>query len=593
MQTGRAAALQGELAQGLSTNAATENAVPALLYAEDLVLGHRLDVFDASIARWRSTSARIEAVAAQRYAGVLDPHVGEGFGQLSLAGALTPPGAAPDPDGELYVHEAVLTWDGWSLTAPRPGASLSRDPRAPDPDVPESQPVRVVNDPHTSMGLSFAASVTPGTLPRLRFGRSYRIRLRSVDLAGNGTTMADADRWLASPAAATPALPARTSSPYLRFEPVPAPAVVPATAYGEGASLLRLVIRSNGEGAAAWVEAFNAEHGEGAPEPHAPYDEHDERHLAPPKASFELAERHAMFDLVMGADGVPDQARRDEIAAAYEVARREKGSFDDPDAPGAEVVVIEARPPTVGEPPAEAAPQRYVIYRTPQLELPYLPDPLAVGTVLFGLPGRVEPEPLRLGFDGAAWYQRRPLRLRLADGDGAPSWDADGRVLTVSLPAATRATIRVASQLDAIDQMALLAWCEQELTGEKLDRVVMAISENRSWLTTPWHTVDLVHAVQHPLEVPRWADLQVSRPQGATYVDVAGVADVDGRSTQRVDLDAAWTEPVDDPREDGPRSCPRARPCSACRWTSRPWSRTTAPPPTGCATAASPPSTPG
>ena len=86
-----------------------------------------------------------------------------------------------------------MSWDGWSLSAPRAGLPLSRHPDAPDPDRPETLPAAVPNDPQTAMGLSFASTVVPGSLPRLRFGRSYRLRLREVDLVGGALTLGEAD----------------------------------------------------------------------------------------------------------------------------------------------------------------------------------------------------------------------------------------------------------------------------------------------------------------------------------------------------------------------------------------------------------------
>ena len=44
-----------------------------------------------------------------------------------------------------------------------------------------------------------------------------------------------------------------------------------------------------------------------------------------------------------------------------------------------------------------------------------------------------------------------------------------------------------------------------------------------------------------------------SRTGGQTFADVAGTTYLDGRSTEKVDLEASWTEPIDDPREVGPR----------------------------------------
>ena len=306
---------------------------PTELFAEDLVRGYRLDV--------RDDAHRCLALAARAgphgHGRAVRPPVWrlcpeKGSVQVSLAERLTPPGQAPDPNGELYVHEALVSWDGWSLSAPRAGLPLSRHPDAPDPARPETLPAAVPNDPQTAMGLGFASTVVPGSLPRLRFGRSYRLRLREVDLVGGALTLGEADALAVGDLAA---------EPYLRFEPVAAPAAVPYAAYREGASLHRLVIRSDvGVDPEAYAAGFNAEFPE-----HPGYAPVDVRHLAPPKASFDLAEKHGMFDLAMGSDGTAAECGAGgAIAAAYEVARREKGTFDDPDAPGAQVVEI----PTAG-----------------------------------------------------------------------------------------------------------------------------------------------------------------------------------------------------------------------------------------------------
>ncbi|HET7474946.1 MAG TPA: hypothetical protein VFJ97_02860 [Dermatophilaceae bacterium] len=536
VNTGRAAALQGEFTRNLAVNTAID-AGPTRLYAEDLVRGYRLDVFDDTTGGWRSLHEQTVTATAQRYAGQAAELPGEGQLQVSLTGRLTPPGQQPDPDGELYAHEALVTWDGWSLSAPRAGAALSRHPDAPDPARPETQPAKVANDPHTAMGLSLSSTAVPGSLPRLRFGRSYRLRLREVDLAGRGLTVAEATGLLDAGAAGDLAADA-----YLRFEPVPAPAAVPYTAYGEGASLHRLVVRSDvGLDPAGYAEAFNAEHAG----THPGYAAVDVRHIAPPKASYELVEKHGLFDLAIGSDGTPPTPERvADIAAAYAVARRESGSFDDPDAPGAEVVTI---------PAAGGGGERYLIHRVDQLELPYLPDPLAVGAVFFGLPGQPAGEPFVVPFDGPTWHQARPLRLQLADGTGPPTWDEGSRLLTVRLPQATTARVLMASQLDRLDLMGMLRWCEQELAGGELDRVVEAMKANRCWLTTPWHELELVHAVQHPLVVPDVTDLRVNRSVGQTFADLRAEVLVDPPSTERVDVGATWTDPVDDVRDEAPR----------------------------------------
>lgn len=550
VQTGRADALQSDFSRTLGANTAVENGDSLTLFAEDLVRGHRLDVLDATRGTWRSLHERTESVTARGFEGELTDE-GEGFVQLTLAGPLTPPGAAPDPHAEVYVHETLITWDGWSLSAPRVGASLSRDPRAPNPEVPETEPTRVANDPETTMGMSVTSSVVPGSLPRLRFGRPYRVRMRTVDLAGNGPTLLEADTWLALPAAATSALPAATAAPYLRFEPVPAPVVVPALPFGEGASLLRLVIRSNGGDPAAWAAAVAAGQGPLIESPHVPYEGRDERHVAPPKASFELAERHGMFDLVIGPGRNPDPARLAQVAEAYELARREKGTYDDPEAPGAEVVLILHPLAHPGEPARSE--QRYVVNRTPQLDLPYLPDPLAEGAVFFGLPGAVPPDPTMLMFEGPSWHEARPLRLHLAGGDGPPAWDSEARVLTVRLAPSATASARVASLVTDVGLLGIFDWCDRSLGGHSRDRVITAMKENRSWLLTPWHQIEFVHAVQQPMSAPQIDRFEQSRVLGQTSVDLVTELRLHVPSTEKIDVLASWDDAVDDPAEPRPR----------------------------------------
>jgi hypothetical protein len=529
VRAGRADALQKTFTRYLDLNDGIEHDTPQLLFAEDVLRGYRLDVFDDSAGAWYSLHRRVVMATAERLATALSPIKDEGFFQLSLAGAPIAPSQLPDPNGELYVHETMVTWDGWSLSAPRPGKSLSRDPSAPSEDDPATQPVRVPNDPLTATGLRMEIDVESGSLPRLRFLSSYRVRVRTVDLAGNGSTLGEADRWLASPLRATPALLTTTSRRYQRFEPVPAPVLVPRTSFAEGVSLRRLVIRSNtGMTAEEYVAAFNASEfvTSGA---HPPYEPHDERHVAPPKASFELAERHGMFDEVMGSDGSqPTPERQAAIREAYEIARQERGSLED-------------------------------VHPEAQIVLPYLPDPLADGVLFFGLPGQPTDEPFEVSFDAEPWHEARPLLLRLIDaeaardGDSAPEWDANVRVLTVKLPQATSAIVRVNSRLRiSVRAMGMVRWCEQTLHGSQLDAVMLAAKQNCSWLITPWHEVELVHAVQQPLAIPKWNRLELFRGRDDTYADLVGIVSLHGPSTEKVDLVADWSETVDDLAQAGP-----------------------------------------
>jgi hypothetical protein len=108
--------------------------------------------------------------------------------------------------------------------------------------------------------------------------------------------------------------------------------------------------------------------------------------------------------------------------------------------------------------------------------------------------------------------------------------------------------------------MAIPRWCDQVLTGEEHDHVLLAIKQNRSWLVTPWHDLELVHAVQQPLGKPVWQELQVTfrdkLPDDKLSAHLFGAVALHGPSTEKLDLFAAWTETIDDPAQPGPETRP-------------------------------------
>lgn len=538
VHAGRAGALQGEFADAVAINDAIEAGTDLTLHAQDLVRGYRLDVWAPTTdggGAWRSLHRRRVQYTAERFVDALPAVVDEGFFQLGLAGKAAAADQKPDPDGELYVHETVVTWDGWSLSAERPGKSINRDPRAPQDDVPETQPSHVSNDAVTAMGLGIESKAEPGTLPRLRFEGSYRFRVRTVDLAGNGPTLEAADSIMLDAAVPDHAAPTGGPASYLRFEPVPAPALVPTERFAEGASLLRLVVRSKaGLNTDEYATQFNAAD-EVLVRGHAPYRPVEDRHVIPPKAALQTVELHGRMDVAIGSDGTdPDAAKLEAISQAYDVARREKGSLTE----------ISTDP---------GNPQGYVVCGNDQFELPYLPDPLAIGAVFFGLPGVPDMESFAIRFEGPQWYTVAPFRLRLSEGSGVPAWDPEQRLLTVFLPQAATATVRVCSLVESdVANFGIMRWCEQSLLPDDLDRVYRCAKENRFWMITPWHELHLVHAVQQPLLQPHVAKFEVHRSGAELTADLSGLIFVDAASTEQIDLVGAWQEPVDDPAQEVP-----------------------------------------
>ncbi|MFH8447744.1 hypothetical protein ACH4CD_00785 [Streptomyces fungicidicus] len=203
------------------------------LGAEDLVRGHRMDVWDASRDRWYSLHARTVHYRSPDGGEPLLTAADEGFFQVNL---MAPP-ADSDSDA-LYVPERVMTWEGWSQSAPCPGRVLGIGDGAPD------EVVEPANEARTRLPLRIDVGVQKGSLPRLRFGRGYRVRLRTVDLAGNGLTLAEADALVDRDGDGDWVLPGNGPLVFRRFESVPAPVLVPRLPLEEGASVSRMVIRS-------------------------------------------------------------------------------------------------------------------------------------------------------------------------------------------------------------------------------------------------------------------------------------------------------------------------------------------------------------
>ena len=488
-----AAAVQGD--RGASPDTA--------LQAHDVTRGYRLDVLDADLGAWRSLHGR-RVTYAKDDQPLIDPVLDEGSHHPSATGPAVPAGTEPAADAPIFLHESFVRWDGWSLSAPRPGRSLGVDPSGPDPGRPETMPQYTTNDPLSQAGIRIETSVRPRSLPRLRFGHSYQVRVRTVDLAGNGLDLTAADAlWqrpvvtLAGGQQVAPSVLASQQVRFARYEPVPPPVVIQRTP--EAQSALRLVLRTHTDDPAGAVTSA-------------------ECLLYAPKGTVELAEWHGMFDDAI-ASGNPARVR-----ASYDVASRESGVL--PDA-GAD-------------------------------ELPYLPDPLAIGVALAGGPGVAPGETPAIEWRGASWDRPRPITLRLAVDDlhfqPPPDIDQGGSLITVKLDPARRAELRLSSLIPDGTPFGLMDWLGEDAVGAELSedtqrQLRRAIDDSRHVMFTPWEDLELVHAVQRPLAAP---DLQASetvrgRRPGDTVFRPDCTLIREPMSTVTLTLSATWTDIVDDP----------------------------------------------
>jgi hypothetical protein len=252
--------------------------------AEDIVRGYRIDIYDEAKGVWRSLCQRSGCYShsSDPVETFILPKNLEDEGTVTVA-----PTTSSDPSGskDLFLHEALFHWDGWSLVVDHPGQTI----RKPVKNSPDNNVGYEPTDIENVIGLEVKFRVQPGSLPKLRFGDHYRLRARIVDIAGN-SRLFKADLDIAE---------ATSAEPYLRFEPVASPAMMSDPGLRPGESVDRLVIRS-------WeAETF------------LPTDETTRRHILAPRTSVQMAEQHGMIDTAApggAASWYPELAKRDAAA---------------------------------------------------------------------------------------------------------------------------------------------------------------------------------------------------------------------------------------------------------------------------------------
>src|SRR5262249_54399806 len=129
-------------------------------------------------------------------------------------------------------------------------------------------------------------------LPKLRYGRSYRFRARTVDITGNGRGPEDPAADSGSPMVT-----------YLRFEAVTPPRPPPTPPPAPGESALLMVIRGN----------YNA-----------PATGDCQRHVAQPRMSQLMAEHHGLYDVPAS----PLNPGGMDVSAYSEITERDRRSLN-------------------------------------------------------------------------------------------------------------------------------------------------------------------------------------------------------------------------------------------------------------------------
>ncbi|MCH0542094.1 hypothetical protein I3F58_21525 [Streptomyces sp. MUM 203J] len=463
------------------------------LHADNVLQGYRVDVFDQSSGRWYPLCRRTGRYSVRGHDGAL-PIDDEG----TVCDALTE-GVDADGNELLRLHQYLFRWSGWSLVAELTGKMIDTSEQLQDPG-----PV-----PDAALPFSSTVQPTPGTLPSLRYGRTYRFRARLVDLAGHSVPFST------RPTSGEPASPPLR---YSRYEPVPAPVLVPRRPVTPGESVVVLVVRTDNSDAAA-----------PAPGPTC------ERHLLAPKASVQLLERHGVLD-------VAGENRLD--PAVYDLLERLDSG------------VVE------GTPDAGAGGTPYK--DADSMQLPWPCDPLSSGTALHGLPGMLEllaPWP-----QGSGWHERFPLRLVVVPGavggaEQIPVVDLAARVIRVTVPPAATHTALLSSMLNPGDEdlLALWRWYTESAgrADDEFDELRARVAAGLLAQLTPRTELRLIHAVRCPVVGPEFGRASVERGPGETaYVLADPGMTLHEASTLSVHTEAAWTEYVDDPTQEKPTETP-------------------------------------
>jgi len=574
----RAAQYEQLLRQGVSAD----------LFADDLVRGYRIDIKrvaqtetslefpSAAPPTWLSLNHRLGTYtlrggdASALVARIAD----EGFTQPAFVQnrrpALNSGGTNP-----YYIQESLFHWTGWSLSVPPPAnpSDLVEPVPSSKDEAPGALPLNVDFEP------------VDGSLPRLRFGSRYQVRARCADLAGNGPNGKDADEALSvlgAQGGAVPVLGDDDGIPYLRFDPVATPELVFREEPTEGESVDVMIIRSDGSTAAAYAQSLGDRRYKGI----------CERHIVPPKASLTTAELHGMLDRAFGPGANP--------GGLYNLCQRERGTLADPFLINTETGAQQPLPDQVAGAGSQAVTIRngirfiqlqpprgadgYAIHYEPQLKVPYLPDPMARGAAIFGLPGiqggsgaldanddlkytrQILSVPAlrdlglvtKINYGNAGnWPDMKPFRLVLGEIAGSetprpPHWNKQTRELTVFLAPGQTRTIWISSHpnLEDVDLFGLYDWWLKQNTSpvDEMHFLKMA-SHGALVMLTPPRKVVLMHAVQRPVKPPiestdRFFD-QI-RYENDTVAYLTGAFKIHANSTAKIDVVADWDEPVEE-----------------------------------------------
>lgn len=528
------------------------------LYADDLLRGYRVDIYDDTTKTWQSLMRRNATYTLPKASGIMkSPGITamDEEGVLTMAATRSIDSDDDDDQKQLYAHETVAQWEGWSMVVPPIGNFIGTEDELAPANTKQTPPSDFSYQVETDV------KIVPGSLPRLRFGRQYRIRARYVDIAGNGPKLNELNP--------NDFTCATELVRYLRWDPIVSPTLALKKHPVEGESLERMVIRN-----------YNADEDDSV---EVDTTESNERHIFPPLAAGQILERHGLLD-----NGELGSMKGD--TSTYNMMVKYSGQlparwYTRNDAGD---LVPEA---TDNKPPANAEKARtaisYPYLPGPSTEAPYLPDPMARNITLQSVPGLAAGQLMEISLSGETmatissstgvatiafddntsspsntsrtFKPVTSILLKVVGGTGKPSWDSGSRTLTINLPKGDQAWVRFSSglgsdQSEADANLSLHGHKQTLIDGGTTGPKLLAAARGLSWLITPSRTLHIVHATQKPLKKPETKQAVVSKREfGATNAEInLKEIYVHAKTTQKVDIFAEWDMDVDNIRKPKP-----------------------------------------
>lgn len=485
------------------------------LYADDINLGYRMDVQDTEKpGTWYSLHFRNNKYqyvpVGQNPVTINDMEADEGFIQVSAV-------ESDDPSNKtLKVGEAFARWQGWSLSVPRPGLALN-EPMLGNDQVANSQAAedgKYKKPGNVDFTLQVTPDIKPGTLPMLRFGKKYAIKIRTVDLAGNSVP------YNSNPENDVEAVV--NNILYKRYEPVGSPFLVMGNDVKDGESSEQVVIRTLAGATSAESPAV--------------------RFVKPPRCTVDMAEQHKMFDKAFGElnSSIADDIYKKIIA---------KDPFFD----------------------VAKTTSKLEVFKGSTMEVEYLADPMAAGVSFFISENDPNPKVAnpdifakRVSFyfnnevtdansNGEAeltldtWLKPLTFKIRLEEAN-IPSinWLSAERTLVVKLQKGFMIKMNYACfwrPKDLLKNSAILPIVDNSGLTSPLG---VKIAHGQHWMFSPWREITFVHAVQQPVDNPAILKMVPARNYFDTTSGLATQLKVHGPSTDKLEIEALWDEYEDD-----------------------------------------------